>query len=44
MGDEGEARVRAAYEPTTFARLRQLKAELDPTNFFHLNQNVRPAD
>jgi hypothetical protein len=44
MGDEGDARVRATYEPATFARLRELKAQLDPTNFFHLNQNVPPAD
>jgi FAD/FMN-containing dehydrogenase len=42
MGEEGEARVRAAYEPETFARLRSLKASYDPTNFFRLNQNVPP--
>ena len=43
MGDEGDARIRAAYEPATFARLRELKAQLDPTNVFRLNQNVPPA-
>jgi FAD/FMN-containing dehydrogenase len=42
MGEEGEARVRAAYPPDTLARLRTLKAAYDPTNVFRLNQNVAP--
>jgi FAD/FMN-containing dehydrogenase len=43
MGNEGEERIRAAYNPATFARLTELKQKYDPTNFFHLNQNIKPA-
>src|SRR5262249_60017800 len=43
MGDEGDARVRAGYEPEAFARLQALKGEYDPTNLFRLNQNIPPA-
>jgi FAD/FMN-containing dehydrogenase len=43
LGDEGEARVRAAYPPATWNRLATVKARYDPTNLFHLNQNVPPA-
>jgi FAD/FMN-containing dehydrogenase len=43
LADEGEAGVRSAYETETFARLRGLKTAYDPTNFFHLNQNIKPA-
>ena len=42
LGDEGEQRVREAYGPS-FERLRALKDKYDPTNFFRLNQNIRPA-
>lgn len=42
LGDEGEQRVREAYGPS-FERLRALKDKYDPTNFFHLNQNIRPT-
>ena len=42
LGDEGEARTRAAYGPN-YERLVALKAKYDPTNFFRLNQNVAPA-
>jgi hypothetical protein len=41
--DEGEARVRAAYGDDRFDRLRALKREWDPENFFRLNQNIPPA-
>ncbi len=44
LGDEGEARLRAAYPGPTWERLRAIKARYDPTNLFHLNQNIPPAN
>jgi len=41
-GDEGDARVRAAYG-RSWDRLVALKRKFDPENFFRLNQNVNPA-
>jgi FAD/FMN-containing dehydrogenase len=43
LGDEGDARIRAAYPGSTWDRLRQIKARYDPTNLFRLNQNIPPA-
>jgi FAD/FMN-containing dehydrogenase len=43
LGDEGAARVRAAYPGATWERLRAIKARYDPTNLFRLNQNIPPA-
>jgi FAD/FMN-containing dehydrogenase len=43
LADEGEAGVATAYEAETLTRLAGLKAQYDPTNFFHLNQNIKPA-
>jgi FAD/FMN-containing dehydrogenase len=42
LGDDevGEP-VAAAYGPN-YRRLQEVKTEYDPTNFFHLNQNIRP--
>jgi len=42
MASEGDARVRASYGPN-YGRLAQLKQKYDPTNFFRLNQNIKPG-
>jgi FAD/FMN-containing dehydrogenase len=44
LGDEGEARIHDAYPGSTWDRLAAVKARHDPTNLFHLNQNVPPAE
>jgi FAD/FMN-containing dehydrogenase len=40
--DEGEERVKAAYG-ANYERLVRLKNKYDPTNFFRLNQNIKPT-
>jgi FAD/FMN-containing dehydrogenase len=42
LGDEGGARVRAAYPGRTWERLTAIKQRYDPTNLFRLNQNIPP--
>jgi FAD/FMN-containing dehydrogenase len=40
--EEGEERVRQAYGAGKYDRLKTLKRKYDPTNFFRLNQNIKP--
>jgi len=40
--EEGEDRIRATYR-ANYDRLALIKAKYDPGNFFHVNQNIRPA-
>ena len=40
--DEVEGAVAAAYGPN-YQRLRELKSKYDPTNLFHMNQNILPS-
>jgi FAD/FMN-containing dehydrogenase len=40
LGEERE-RLQEAYGPS-LERLRALKNEYDPTNFFRLNHNIKP--
>jgi FAD/FMN-containing dehydrogenase len=40
--DEGVEKI-AASLGDNFQRLTQIKAKYDPTNFFHHNQNIKPA-
>jgi FAD binding domain/Berberine and berberine like len=41
--DVGEERVRNSYGPEKYARLVGLKDKYDPSNMFHLNQNIKPS-
>ena len=43
MGDEGAERARAAYGSVKYERLVALKDKYDPTNFFRVNQNIKPS-
>ena len=43
LGDEGPARVKAAYGAARYERLVALKNKYDPTNLFRLNQNIKPS-
>jgi FAD/FMN-containing dehydrogenase len=42
MEDEDDSRLRATYGDN-YDRLVSLKGKYDPTNFFRVNQNIRPA-
>jgi FAD/FMN-containing dehydrogenase len=43
LGNEGEGRIREAYPGSTWERLAAIKSRYDPTNFFRLNQNIKPG-
>jgi hypothetical protein len=43
MGVEGDERIRAAYSAANYARLVVLKNTYDPTNFWRMNQNIKPT-
>jgi FAD/FMN-containing dehydrogenase len=43
LGDEGADRVRDSYGAAKYDRLRKLKKQYDPDNFFRINQNIPPA-
>jgi len=40
--DEGEQRVKESFG-THYKRMEELKNKYDPTNFFRLNQNIKPT-
>ena len=42
MMEEGDDRIRATYGKN-YDRLAKVKKRYDPTNFFHVNQNIKPA-
>jgi FAD/FMN-containing dehydrogenase len=43
LGSDGPERIEAAYPSLTRQRLAAIKGRYDPTNFFRVNQNIRPA-
>ncbi len=43
LSEEGEDRVKDAYTEKVWKRLVQLKRKYDPTNFFSMNQNIKPS-
>jgi FAD/FMN-containing dehydrogenase len=43
MPEVQEDRGRAAYGEAKLQRLSEIKAQYDPENLFHYNQNIRPA-
>jgi FAD/FMN-containing dehydrogenase len=42
MMDEAEGRIRSTYGDN-YDRLADIKKKFDPTNFFRVNQNIKPA-
>lgn len=44
VADGGAQPVRDSYPGATWDRLREVKRRYDPSNFFHGNQNIPPAE
>lgn len=42
LGEVDQKQIRAAYPGDTWKRLGKIKKKYDPTNLFHLNQNIPP--
>ena len=42
MEEEGQERVKASYRDN-YERLVAIKRKYDPTNFFRVNQNIKPT-
>uniref|UniRef100_UPI00359322B0 BBE domain-containing protein n=1 Tax=Persicitalea sp. TaxID=3100273 RepID=UPI00359322B0 len=42
MMEEGQERIKASYKDN-YERLVSVKSEYDPSNFFHVNQNIKPV-
>jgi len=42
MMEEGQERVKASYRDN-YERLVAIKDTYDPTNFFRVNQNIKPT-
>jgi hypothetical protein len=42
LDEEGEERIQTAYGAEKWRRLKALKRQYDPDNFFRINQNIRP--
>jgi FAD/FMN-containing dehydrogenase len=42
MMEEGQGRIEATYRDN-YKRLTEIKKKYDPTNFFRVNQNIKPA-
>jgi FAD/FMN-containing dehydrogenase len=43
LGDDEPGDPAAAAYGINYKRLREIKRKYDPENFFHMNQNIRPA-